>query len=252
MRTSRLSRIGPQPPLPPFRLRFLRSRERPTLFPRAANLPRYDECIGREFPSGSNCACRAVPRVVRGKWNVLNRRRNCRTQRGAYRQLDIAPRRCGPETGYRTPSERVSSSRLNGSIVLWVRYGRKCGNPACSSLCLTTRSEITQSAAADPIPYPTNPATIANIQPPLTFRMVRQLTAANPMHNPSAAANTRLGRESSKFARHDAHCKFSVRTSTRSRGTFPKHNGQARFHIVVKFVRFSLGLQPAPPRAVSR
>ena len=58
---------------------------------------------------------------------------------------------------------------------------------------------MVQSAAADPIPYPTTPATSVNIHWPLTLAMVRQLAAANPAHNPMAAANTRLGRESSNL-----------------------------------------------------
>lgn len=76
--------------------------------------------------------------------------------------------------------------------------------------------------------------------------MVRQLAAANPAHNPMAAANTRLGRESSKLAWHDGHCKFSVRTNRCIRDNFPKHKGQARFHIAVNFVRSSL--QPSASR----
>jgi len=105
---------------------------------------------------------------------------------------------------------------------------------------------MVQSAAADPIPYPTTPATSVNIHWPLTLAMVRQLEAANPAHNPMAAANTRLGRESSKLAWHDGHCKFSVRTNRWIRDNFPKHKGQARFHIAVNFVRSSL--QPSASR----
>src|SRR5215469_2586916 len=58
--------------------------------------------------------------------------------------------------------------------------------------------------------------------------------------NPTAEASARLGRESFRFAWHEGHCKFSVRTNTRASGTFPKHNGQARFHMVIKFVSFFL------------
>jgi hypothetical protein len=61
----------------------------------------------------------------------------------------------------------------------------------------------------------------------------------------------RLGRESFRFAWHEGHCKFSVRANTRTSGTFPKHNGQARFHMVVKFVSFflrHLGM-PRPERS---
>src|SRR6516225_4882352 len=79
--------------------------------------------------------------------------------------------------------------------------------------------------------------------------MVRHLTIRSPTDNPTAAANARLGRESFRLARQDGHCKFSVRTKTRIRDTFPKHNGQARFHMVVKFVRFSLRrVEPRRPR----
>src|SRR5215469_5740633 len=69
--------------------------------------------------------------------------------------------------------------------------------------------------------------------------------------NPTAEASARLGRESFRFAWHEGRCKFSVRTNTRASGTFSKHNGQARFHMVIKFVSFflrHLGM-PRPERS---
>ena len=116
---------------------------------------------------------------------------------------------------------------------------------AAQSPRFTTRSEMTHSAMALPTPKPKSAAKTSKIHFPLTFALVRQLAAAKPAHNPATVPNTRLGRESSRSAWHEGHCKFSVRTNSRVRGTFPKHNGQARFHMVVNFVR--CGLKPLNP-----
>jgi hypothetical protein len=113
------------------RARVLNLPERTRCLPRIQNraFPRCAQGIGREFPSGSACAGRAVRNSVRGRWSVRSRRRGFPKPARGCRRHDTAPRPCGRGKGSSGPCcTKCRRVVVIGSIVRKDSPLKRCGN----------------------------------------------------------------------------------------------------------------------------
>ncbi len=126
--------------------------------------PRCDGYIDKVFPSGSNCAYRAVQCAAREKWNVRNRRQKDQRRAAGYRPHDIVRLLCGRETVNRTPFEGVWRWPTSGSIVPTDCYEWGCGKGVETEWGRTTRSAAKRSRRIEPKPKARKAATRRKIQ----------------------------------------------------------------------------------------